>query len=360
MRIGILSLNYSWQGEATAAATWTQELVKCGHDAELFTFSKSGVRLKRFRTDYPVTILKSKSDEAVKFIDSKDYIISFGTGTPGDDDIFEDPHFFIPLRKSCTPLIVYLPIHADLLFSTYGSSEEFLRLPTIVGIMLPRVSLVERYYNSGDKVRFFKDFPHEVIEHPFSLEGSSVECRDKNLFVSTTRIAPSKKTKQILAGIVYAKEHNLVDPSVTFELWGSTGESRYGFLVKREFEELFSSIYKGPYTHAMLDSVYGQARYSFDLTNFSHDGGTGQNTYRESVRRSTVPIVLPQWNVADSCLTTPSLSSEDIARTIAGAVELSEDKRVELLKRGREFIQATHDPKRQTDKLISWLRTLPS
>lgn len=356
MRIGILSLNFSWHGEATAAATWTENLKACGYDAELFTFSKSGKLLNRFRTDYPVTVLKSKdAEQCAIFFDSKDIIVSFGTGVPGEDE-FETPAYLAPLTFMNTPLVVYLPIQADLLFNAYKHSDSFMSLPTIVGLMLPRPSLVKRCYTEGPFVGYFRGLPYQVIEHPFDMTGVVPKRCEGKKFVCTTRIAPSKKIKQLLAAV---KAFDLTK-SVDIEIWGNKGESRYGHFLEAEFGDLFLSLYKGSYTHKEINSVYAGSRFCFDLTDFAHDGGTGQNTYRESMRLSVVPIVLSQWNVADSCFPTPDLSPAWLSDTIIRASLMDEDGRLKLIERGHKFLRKTHDPRTQTTKLISWLTQLIS
>lgn len=352
MKIGILSLSYGWHGEATAAATWTKYLRKFGHRAKLFTMSRSGRRLKRMRTDYPVTILKMKpTEETMSFLNSLDIVISFGTGT-SDEEEGDLPPYFDSLSKMDPPLIIYMP-NAGQVRNGYKNSTDFLQLPTFSASLFLRDSIKDFCYN--DLSEYFNGKPHCVIKHPVELPSADPIPKDQGIIVSTSRIAPSKNIHKILRAY---RDFDLEEVLTTrFDIWGDKGESRFGYLLEKEFGDFFLSKYKGPYSHNELDIIYDNARFCFDLTNFLNDGGV-QNVYLESVKRSTVPIVMPGWNINESCLVSKSADPDDIADVVAEACTMSEQYRLQLLAYGLSYIKRVHDPEEQTTRLVDYCRSL--
>lgn len=333
VKIGMLSLNFSWHGEATSAASWTTHLKNNGYDVELFSFSRSGKKIKRMRTDYEFTCLKSKDEAAcLEFLDSKDVIVSFGTGLPGEDpDRY--PDYVNLLASMRTPLIIYIPTHPELLLKTYRHSEQLLYIAQ--GFLFLRDSIRKHCYESYSNI--FQGRPYHIAKCPVSMQGVKPTRKETNRLVCATRITPVKRLKQILQAV---RDHNLTTP---FDIWGDTGDSRYGYLLSKEFGDLFLDRYRGPYTHEMLDRIYAPARFCFDMTNVYSDGGV-QHSYLEAMKRSVVPIVPAHWNVVSSCVTASNTNASDIAAAVEFAVSMSEDDRLSLIERGHTYIRENHDP----------------
>lgn len=352
MRVGILSLNFSWHGEATAAATWVKHLKKQGYDATLFTMSKSGKQLKKMRTDYEYDVLKMKPvEETMDYLNRFDIIVSFGTGTVGEQP-GELPPYFDSLGSMKTPLVVYMP-SAGQVKNGYKNSLEFLSLPTIRGSLFLRES-VKNFCYDGELRPYFKPLPFCIVKHPTELPDI-VEDKPLRKFVSTSRMVPCKNIHKILRAL---RQFCLEDTfGVEFEFWGDKGASRFGWMLENEFGDFFLNKYRGSYTHDDLDKIYKDATFCFDLTNLANDGGV-QNIYLEAIRHSTIPIVMPGWNVNESCVELKSDKLEDIAEGISDAALLGPSDRKVLLHRGREYIKEVHDPSLQTGKFMDYCRSL--
>lgn len=354
MKIGVLSLNFTYHGEASAAIRWSRALNLIGHDAELFTFSKSGKKLKAMREDYPFTCIKSvDEDSAKRFLDSKDIIISYGTGKLGEDEGFPPPYYDC-LESMDTPLVTYFPLGLPLTKS-YKNTDMFLQLPTFVGCLFLRDTIRKFYYEDYEYKSLVAGKPYRVLNHPFEAISTLPVTREGNVFLSTTRISPAKRINKLLKAVLHSDL--MSHPSFELKVYGDTGASRYGYLLEQEFGKDFEKVYYGPYTHNQLESVYQDGRYAIDLTSFTNDGGV-QHLFMESIDNGALPIVVKGWNVRGIAMEAESSDPEDVYSAIVKAISYPEELRVSRVMEGKEYLREEHNPLVQAGKLAAYLETL--
>ncbi len=354
MNIGILSLNFGYHGEATAAATWANHISKYGHKSEVITFSKSGKKLKRMRKDYEFTCLSSKDvDNTLRYLDKFDVLISFGMGDIGEDEL-ELPHYFEILESMAIPLVIYCPI-AKHCSRTYKHAHDFFQLPTVVGTMFLRESIRKYFYTDPEWQGLTSILPFHVVKHPVDMTGVEIKKKTYQKFVSTSRIASSKKIDKLLASY---QNYSVFWGIGSLEIWGGKDASRYGWILEEKFGDLFEKLWKGPYDHSMLDDIYLSQRFCIDLTFFADDGGI-QNTFLEAAKRSTLPIVPEGWNIhgdgpAAFEIIDPR-KPEHIASAVYDAVRMPEKERQERLHVIHNYMKKEHDPEKQVEGVAEYL-----
>lgn len=345
MNIGILAINFPFQGEASAAILWRDAFRAHGHQADIISMSASGNIIARMRDDCDIDCYSWKDpDETAKALSSRDFIIAYNPGLPNEKTLDKSPYMDV-MERVTVPLYIFCTSIAHLMIRHYKHTHDFFHLPTVSGLLFARDSTRRSFEEAMPDVMSSKPFLKTY--HPFTIPDAPVRKPDGGV-VAATALRPVKKTAKFLEAI---REFDLLS-SVDIELWGSGDRSRYAYLLEQEYGELFRAIYMGPYDRYDLDTVYENARYSVDLTTVKDDGGV-QVCFLEAISRSVVPIVSPGWSVEGTCIELPSIESSDVAFGVQVASELDEDERQSYLFRGFEYMKEHHDSEQVISEFFS-------
>jgi hypothetical protein len=360
MKIGVLSINWAAGGEATSAAIWSLTL-----DAPLYTWSASGKQLAWHRDDYPFQVLGTSPrllrDSISKLLEY-DLLLVFSIGVYGEEKGHPGRYFDL-LKESEVPFIAYLG--NNFLLQTFKNGDQLISLPNCCGYMFVRPD-VKRYFLETHPDIFSKK-PCLAIPYPLDISKAEFVPREQNRFVSATRVQPAKRTKELVTAFSTYKLEEAC--GIRLDIWGDGGGSRYPFLIKEAFPDFWAAHYMGWYDHkavhpvgdwslpignTALETIYGQARYAVDLTNFAGDGGI-QKCYGEAIIHGVTPIVPDKWDCGGSAITIPDTSPESIVQGVSHAASLSEAERKDYWLRGMEYLATKHDPESQEHLLRGFL-----